>query len=627
MPEHRLVEQQAPATLGDAATHLGAARTATAAAGQGVVCRLGDQSRAAAHAANIGRSAVGRQASLHRSLMHLQRQFGNRHVGQVLRAVEGGAFGDLDGVERSIEQARGGGHGMDQHTQARMEHAFGADFSGVRIHTDARADSMSQALSARAFTTGQDVFFRQGEYNPGASDGRELLAHELTHVVQQTGGLHRAMSVSDPDDPLEREAEEMARALMRNEHAPPAARGPQRQPETLTAEEDEERKRPEGAPVHRQALPAPMLPEPDEDAKEDGAPQQADRASTVVSRTAETRALPKWGSSYFNKSSMTLNPFARLTVDGKVVRDDWGLNGATPATFVVPKCAKSGEVLISVTGYWFQNNILSNNSGEGTATIRTAFDVNEKGEAHFKPATANVEAAGTAAQMTASASVADNPPKGGSLVTQVAIASTDQTGTQVGVERGVQGGVDLPPVSFGGSSSVSTGVSTTTPSGNVFARGYRADVTVEKKVGVPTAKSASVFYKVGKHQIIGSRDPGQPVNIRQIYAFLNALPKDVRKELEDGSGDKKAKIEVLAQASVTTPHNPAAGFNIELTEKRRDSVVRLLQNFLGGGAKIKAKALGELEATDPGEAGYERVATITVSWEDDPCDAAPTQAP
>jgi hypothetical protein len=94
--------------------------------------------------------------------------------------------GGMDAIERSIEQARGGGHGMDHGTRGRMEGAFGADFSGVRIHTDARADGLSRALSARAFATGQDVFFRRGEYNPGTSSGRELLA--LTHVVQQSSG-------------------------------------------------------------------------------------------------------------------------------------------------------------------------------------------------------------------------------------------------------------------------------------------------------------------------------------------------------------------------------------------------------------------------------------------------------
>jgi hypothetical protein len=68
-----------------------------------------------------------------------------------------------------------------------MEPAFGADFSGVRVHSDSKAHGLNQSLQARAFTTGQDIFFRGGEYNPGSSAGKELVAHELTHVVQQNG--------------------------------------------------------------------------------------------------------------------------------------------------------------------------------------------------------------------------------------------------------------------------------------------------------------------------------------------------------------------------------------------------------------------------------------------------------
>ncbi|HET6228812.1 MAG TPA: DUF4157 domain-containing protein [Longimicrobiaceae bacterium] len=90
-------------------------------------------------------------------------------------------------VESAIDSARGGGRPMDASIRASMESAFGADFSGVRVHTGAAADSLNQAVQARAFTTGQDVFFSGGAYDPGSGAGRELLAHELTHVVQQNG--------------------------------------------------------------------------------------------------------------------------------------------------------------------------------------------------------------------------------------------------------------------------------------------------------------------------------------------------------------------------------------------------------------------------------------------------------
>ncbi len=90
-------------------------------------------------------------------------------------------------IESSIQQARSGGRGLEKGVRSSMESAFGADFSGVKVHADSKADSLNRSLSARAFTTGKNIFFRQGEYQPQSSSGKHLLAHELTHVVQQTG--------------------------------------------------------------------------------------------------------------------------------------------------------------------------------------------------------------------------------------------------------------------------------------------------------------------------------------------------------------------------------------------------------------------------------------------------------
>ncbi|UCG55312.1 MAG: DUF4157 domain-containing protein, partial [Dehalococcoidia bacterium] len=91
-------------------------------------------------------------------------------------------------LENSIKAAQGSGHLLSDDVREPMEQAFNKDFSEVRVHTDSEADALNKQLSARAFTTGQDVFFREGEYSPGSDSGRELIAHELTHTVQQTGG-------------------------------------------------------------------------------------------------------------------------------------------------------------------------------------------------------------------------------------------------------------------------------------------------------------------------------------------------------------------------------------------------------------------------------------------------------
>ena len=80
-----------------------------------------------------------------------------------------------------------------------MERSLEADFRGVRVHTGAAADHLNQSLGARAFTVGQDIYFRQGEFDPGARGGRTLLAHELAHVVQQNGVGERIQRA--PADP------------------------------------------------------------------------------------------------------------------------------------------------------------------------------------------------------------------------------------------------------------------------------------------------------------------------------------------------------------------------------------------------------------------------------------------
>jgi hypothetical protein len=99
----------------------------------------------------------------------------------------GGGISATSDLENSIQQSQGHGHSLSDDIRQPMEQAFGTDFSNVRIHTDGRSDQLNQSIQARAFTTGQNIFFRQGEYAPGSYVGKELLAHELTHVVQQNG--------------------------------------------------------------------------------------------------------------------------------------------------------------------------------------------------------------------------------------------------------------------------------------------------------------------------------------------------------------------------------------------------------------------------------------------------------
>jgi hypothetical protein len=100
--------------------------------------------------------------------------------------MEGGSL-DAD-TDSRIQQAKGRGRPLDDNLRSSMEGAFGTDFSKVRVHDDDNAHDTNRALQAKAFTTGSDIFFRQGDYNPSTESGQRLVAHELTHVVQQGGG-------------------------------------------------------------------------------------------------------------------------------------------------------------------------------------------------------------------------------------------------------------------------------------------------------------------------------------------------------------------------------------------------------------------------------------------------------
>ena len=97
--------------------------------------------------------------------------------------AKNGALQAPDNFEGQLAQHKGTGQPLSDETRAFMEPRFGADFSNVRIH---ETPDLAGAIQAQAFTHGQDIYFNSGKYKPGSSGGKELLAHELTHVIQQS---------------------------------------------------------------------------------------------------------------------------------------------------------------------------------------------------------------------------------------------------------------------------------------------------------------------------------------------------------------------------------------------------------------------------------------------------------
>ena len=139
---------------------------------------------------------------------------GNRAFGSALARSPGAGIlpsGEVHpDVQSTIDATRGGGGSLDGGVADRLSPSLG-DLSDVRVHTGDTADALNSAVAARAFATGTDVYFAQGEYKPNTSDGDRLIAHELAHVVQQRGApTGGPLTVSQPGDALEREADDVA---------------------------------------------------------------------------------------------------------------------------------------------------------------------------------------------------------------------------------------------------------------------------------------------------------------------------------------------------------------------------------------------------------------------------------
>lgn len=140
-------------------------------------------------------------------------------------------------LSQQLNHSRGQGHPLPASTHAEMSNALGYDFSGVSIHTDAQAVRLNRELNAQAFTQGRDVYFNEGKYDPESLSGKHLLAHELTHVVQQTGGEPQRPKKSNeqisraPGETLQRAIQDVQQAelstfLSQPEPAlPPSLRG------------------------------------------------------------------------------------------------------------------------------------------------------------------------------------------------------------------------------------------------------------------------------------------------------------------------------------------------------------------------------------------------------------------
>ena len=170
-------------------------------------------------------------------------------------------------LETQLSSGQGVGHSLPKSTRTLMESRFSQDFSHVRVHTNSPAVQMNRDLNAQAFTHGHHIYFGQGQYQPQTQSGQKLLAHELTHVVQQTGG-HKVQTKS----------------LVQLRSLPtvlPRRESPDTSPEAHPA-------RARAAPQPSVPLSIPEIPEP-----EPVTPKQEERPETErpTSETEESRSV------------------------------------------------------------------------------------------------------------------------------------------------------------------------------------------------------------------------------------------------------------------------------------------------------------------------------------------------
>lgn len=184
-------------------------------------------------------------------LLDMQRSVGNASVGAILDD------------ERSpvTDVVSSGGRPLEPDVRTDMETRLGHDFGDVRIHDDGGAHDSARSVDAHAYTVGNSVVFQRDKYDPGSTDGRVMLAHELTHVVQQRSGpvdgtpAAGGISVSDPSDRFEREAAANAERVAgpSSESAPAVSAAPTAVQRAEVSEEEQQEETPvQGSFVQRE---------------------------------------------------------------------------------------------------------------------------------------------------------------------------------------------------------------------------------------------------------------------------------------------------------------------------------------------------------------------------------------
>ena len=121
---------------------------------------------------------------------------GKEEEGKLQMSAADATPNDNSNLETNLNSSKGGGSPLPSQTKSEMESGFGTDFSNVKIHNDSKAVQMNQQLGSQAFANGSDIYFNEGKFNPSSQGGKHLLAHELTHTVQQGASVRKKPEVT-----------------------------------------------------------------------------------------------------------------------------------------------------------------------------------------------------------------------------------------------------------------------------------------------------------------------------------------------------------------------------------------------------------------------------------------------
>ncbi len=221
-------------------------------------------------------AAAGRADALDPAgVLGLQRAVGNAGVGSLMEE-------DRSPVHDVVSS--GGGSALSEDVRGEMQGRLGHDFSDVRVHTDGAAADSAASVNAHAYTVGNNIVFQRDKFDTSSTEGKTMLAHELTHVVQQRSGpvdgadAGGGIKVSDPSDRFEREASANAESVMStpapaHQHAPEGA-----SPGAAVQRDAEQDEELQGAFVQRDEAPPTEDEEPVEEPGGAGAAVQRDVA-------------------------------------------------------------------------------------------------------------------------------------------------------------------------------------------------------------------------------------------------------------------------------------------------------------------------------------------------------------